>query len=223
MNILECVKTRKSVRGFQSVPVAKEVIKKILDTAVFSPSAVNTQPWEFTVVAGEVLDKIRTANIEKLLSGAPSNKNLPAENYKGIFRQRQVELAIQIFKQMDITREDTLKRQAWKQRGFRLFDAPAAIFISMDKSLDGTWSLYDIGAVSQTICLVALEYGLGTCILAQGVMYPEVIRNFTGLPESQRIIISIAIGYPDWRFPANNIRSLREHIDKITSWHGFTN
>lgn len=222
MNILETVITRKSIRGFQSISVELEVLKKILDTAIFSPSAVNTQPWEFTVVAGEVLDKIRKANVEKFLSGASPNKNLPAENYKGVFRQRQVELAVQIFKQMAITREDALKRQAWKQRGFRLFDAPAAIFISMDKSLDGTWSLYDIGAVSQTICLVALEYGLGTCITAQGVMYPEVIRNFTGIHESQSILISIAIGYPDWHFPANNIRSLRENIDSITSWHGFT-
>ena len=68
----------------------------------------------------------------------------------------------------------------------------------------------DIGAVMQTICLAALHYGLGTCIEDQGVMYPAVLRKFAGIPESRRIIISIAVGYPDWDFPANKVESARE-------------
>lgn len=59
----------------------------------------------------------------------------------------------------------------WLLRGFRFFDAPAAIIIAVDESLDGTLALFDLGAVSQTICLVAMKYGLGTCIEAQGVMF----------------------------------------------------
>lgn len=84
-----------------------------------------------------------------------------------------------------------------RERGFRYFDAPAAIIILVDKSLTENGPLLDIGAVIQTICLAALNYGLGTCIEDQGVMYPEVLRELAGIPESKRIIISIAIGYPD--------------------------
>jgi nitroreductase len=81
--------------------------------------------------------------------------------------------------------------------------------------------LLDIGAVMQSICLAALSRGLGTCIEDQGVMYPEVIREFAEIPASKRIIISIAIGYPDWSFPANRVESAREPIDSTTTWCGF--
>jgi nitroreductase len=73
----------------------------------------------------------------------------------------------------------------------------------------------------QSICLAALSRGLGTCIEDQGVMYPDVIRRFAAVPESKRIVIAIAIGYPDWDFPANKVETAREPVDSITSWCGF--
>jgi hypothetical protein len=73
----------------------------------------------------------------------------------------------------------------------------------------------------QSICLAALSHGLGTCIEDQAAMYPRVMRDFAGIPESKRIVISIAIGYPDWDFPANKVESAREPIDTITRWCGF--
>jgi nitroreductase len=105
-----------------------------------------------------------------------------------------------------------------EHQGFRFFDAPAAIIILTDRALTEAGPLMDIGAVIQTICLAALEHGLGTCIEDQGVMYPENIRAGVNIPESKRIIISIAIGYPDKDFPANQLESPRESIGKIVSW-----
>ena len=79
----------------------------------------------------------------------------------------------------------------------------------------------DVGALSQTICLTALNYGLGTCIQDQGVMYPEVLREFCNIPDTKQIIIAIAMGYPDWDFPANQLETPRESVDRITRWCGF--
>ena len=220
MHILESVRNRKSIRGFKQDPVPREIIKEVLDIATRAPSAMNTQPWEFTVVAGDVLDHIRQGNMEQLLSGAAGLKHYHS-NYQGVYRKRQVELAVEIFKLMGIAREDSIKREAWTQRGFRFFDAPAAIIISSD-TIDGAFVLFDIGAVTQTICLVALNYGLGTCIGIQGAMFPEVIRKYAGIPDCKKIIISIAIGYPDDDFPANKLISRREPVDNITNWVGFT-
>ena len=105
-------------------------------------------------------------------------------------------------------------------RGLRFFDAPAVIIISTDNSL-GEAPLFDIGAFSQTIALSALNYGLGTCIHIQGIMYPDIIRKFTGIPESKRIMICLSIGYPDGDFPANKVHSEREPIENITTWCGI--
>ncbi len=221
MDIVEAVRSRKSIRRYKPDPVPKEILSEILAIATRSPSAMNTQPWEITVVAGEVLDKIRKGNVEKLASGAAPNPDVPYKPYEGIYRERQVELAIQIFGLMGIAREDKEKRAEWGQRGFRFFDAPALIILSADKSVDESRASFDIGAISQTICLAALNYGLGTCIEDQATMFSEVVRKFTGIPESKCMVIGIAIGYPDWDFPANKLESKREPVENVATWCGF--
>ena len=52
-------------------------------------------------------------------------------------------------------------------------------------------------------------------------MYPEVIRKHAGISESQRIMIAIAIGYPNWDFPVNAIITDREKSANLTDWCGF--
>jgi nitroreductase len=73
----------------------------------------------------------------------------------------------------------------------------------------------------QTICLAALTHGLGTCIEDQGILFSDVVRKHTGIPESKRIMIAIAIGYPNGDFPANRLESTRESIENNTTWYGF--
>lgn len=223
MDIVEAIRARKSIRGFKPDPVEKSIIKEILEIAVRAPSAMNTQPWEFFVIAGDVLNNMRKVLVEKLNSGAAMKPDHLVVGWpqQSIYRDRQVGLAKQLFSLMEIQREDKVKRAWWLERGFRFFDAPAAIIIVTDKSLSESGPLVDIGAVTQSICLAALKYGLGTCIEDQGVLYPEVARELAGIPDSKRIMISIAMGYPDWDFPANKVVSAREPVDNITAWVGF--
>ena len=101
------------------------------------------------------------------------------------------------------------------------FDAPAAIILSLEKSNEKILSHLDIGIMAQTICLVAMNYGLGTCIEDQGTFYPKVLRQYAGIPEASDCIISISIGYPDPDFPANQLRSTREPMEKTVTWCGF--
>jgi nitroreductase len=82
-------------------------------------------------------------------------------------------------------------------------------------------ALFDIGALAQTICLVAMNYGLGTCIETQGTVFSEIIKKHTGMSEDKNVVIGIAIGYPDLTFPANQIVSRRASVDDVTAWVGF--
>jgi nitroreductase len=223
MNVTEAIRNRKSIRGFTSKPVSKDTIRNILETAGRAPSAMNTQPWGFTVVGGNILDKIKSGIIEKLRAGAPAQPDHLVVGWPmdSVYRKRQVELAKKIFSLMDIKREDSEKRTEWLERGFRFFDAPCAIIITTDKILAESTPLIDIGAVMQNICLAALDHGLGTCIEDQGVMYPEVLRELAGIGDHKRIMIAIAIGHPDAEFPANRLETDREPIEEITQWVGF--
>ncbi|MDY7033119.1 MAG: nitroreductase [Thermodesulfobacteriota bacterium] len=223
MDVVEALKARKSIRAFKPDPVPKDILREILEAAGWAPSAMNTQPWEYAVIAGDVLENVRKGNVEKLNSGVSPNPEHLVIGWPrdSVYRERQVDLAKQLFKLMDIPREDKEKRAQWMERGFRFFDAPAAIILLTDRTLSESGPLLDVGAVMQNICLAALNFGLGTCIEDQGSMYPDVLRKYVDIPESKRIIICIAIGYPDWDFPANKVETLRERVESITTWCGF--
>jgi nitroreductase len=223
MNIIEAINARKSIRGFKPDPVDQATITKILETAVRAPSAMNTQPWEFFVITGKVLDNMRKQIVEKLNTGAPMQPDHLVVGWPpdSIYRDRQVGLAKQLFKRMGIARENKEKRAQWLERGFRFFDAPAVIIVVTDKALSESGPLFDIGAVVNNICLAALEFDLGTCIEDQGVLYPEVARELAGIPDTKRLMIAIAMGYPDEDFPANQVKSERVPVNDITTWIGF--
>ena len=91
----------------------------------------------------------------------------------------------------------------------------------MDQMLDNTTFRLDMGCVIQNICTAAMEFGLGTCVEHQAVMYQETLRRNLHIPENKRIVCGIAIGYPDWEFPANQVISTRVPVDEITTWCGF--
>ncbi len=220
MDILTAIETRKSIRAYLEQPVSKDVIAKIIETSLRSPSATNIQPWNIYVVGGEVLQKIKTDNVELFLSGVRPTIEEP--HLPEVFKKRRVELAIDLFKLLKIEREDREKRKEWTTRGYRYFDAPVALFFTVDKSIyEGTWSLMAIGSLIQTICLTAMEYGLGTCIVEQGVSYHHILRKYTNIPQEENIIISMSLGYPDPDFPANQLISKREPLEEVTHWFGI--
>ena len=221
MDIIKAVESRKSIRAYTNKPVPKEIIEEILNISVRAPSALNTQPWEFAVIAGDVLEKIGRENVKKIEDGSMPNPDVAPVVYGGIYKKRQVTLGKTLYGLLGITKEDKEKRMEWTKQGFRFFGAPAAIIAYCDKSLSEGHSMYDVGAVVQTISLVALNYGLGTCIQGQGILFPDVIRKHTGIQESKRLIICVALGYPDKDFPANKLVTERVPVGEITQWFGF--
>ena len=58
MDIADAIKERKSIRAFRPDPIPREKIEEILHLALCAPSAINLQPWEITVVAGEERERL---------------------------------------------------------------------------------------------------------------------------------------------------------------------
>lgn len=217
------VTTRRSIRKFKPDPIDRDTIRRVLALAGRAPSAMNTQPWEFFVISGEPLEKIKQDNIAALRAGTPFKPEHALSGWPqdSIFRRRQVDLGKQLFTLMEIPREDMAQRISWMERGYRYFDAPMAIIITYDTAFSHPGPLLDIGAAMQTLCLAATDAGLSTCIEDQGVHYPDVIRRHAAIPESKIMATAIAIGYPDPDFPANRVKSERAAVDEITTWIGF--
>jgi len=219
----ELVRERKSIRGYKKDPVPREIIEEIIETAKWVPSSMNTQPWYVHVLTGEPLDKVRKGNTENMVSGVPPKRDFPMkEAYEGDHRQRQIDVAVQLFAEMEIARDDKAKRQDWVMRGFRQFDAPVSVVLTYDKYLEpAAISQFDLGALSHAIVLAAWERELGCVINGQGIMQSAVVREHAGIPDDQNIMICIAMGYPDYDFPANRVKSIREDNDKFVRYVGF--
>ena len=214
---------RRSIRGYKPDPVPRALIEEILALAMRAPSSMNTQPWNFTVVSGEPLNRIRAGNTENMVAGVPQSREFRTGNaFAGPHRERQIGVAKQLFAAMGIERDDAERRQDWVLRGFRQFDAPVCVIITYDRACDGSDDTpFDCGAVATALVNAAWSRGLGTVINSQGIMQSPVVREHAGIPDDQVIMKSIALGWPDDSFPANAVVSIRKPVEEATTFVGF--
>lgn len=221
MSLSEAMISRKSIRGFLPDPVPREFLERIIELAIQSPSASNAQPWLLAVVAGEPLAELNRRAVEFREAGAPMNPDVAPADLFGDYLKRRKEVGIQIFKLLGIERDDMEGREEWNRKALRFFDAPVGIFIYTDGSLERSRTDFDLGLLTEALCLAAMCFGLGTCIDQQALCYPELIKEITGMPIESRLTAAVAVGYPDWSFPANKLDSTREPVETVTSWHGL--
>ena len=223
MEFKDVVMGRRSIRGYQKKPVPKALIREVLEMAMRAPTSLNTQPWNFYVVAGDVLDKIREGNVERNLAGIPHSREFRlGPDYAGVHRERQIGIAIQLFEAMGIERHDKEKRMDWVMRGFRQFDAPVSIVITYDKSIQGSdIAPFDCGGVVNCLVNAAWSKGLGCVINSQGIMQSPVVREHAGIADDQVIQTCVAMGWPDESFPANAVVSTRKSVDEAATFVGF--
>ncbi|HEV2531308.1 nitroreductase [Phenylobacterium sp.] len=214
---------RRSIRGYLNKPVPKALIREVIELAMRAPSSMNTQPWNFYVLTGEPLDRIRAGNTERNLAGVPHSREFRiGQAFAGKHRERQIGVAKQLFAAMGIAREDKAGRQDWVLRGFRQFDAPVCIIVTYDKDLHGSDDTpFDCGAVATALVNAAWSRGLGAVINSQGIMQSPVVREHAGIADDQVIMKSIALGWPDETFPANAVVSERKSVDEATVFVGF--
>lgn len=223
MQFDEVVLGRRSIRGYQAKPVPRALIEEVLGLAMRSPSSMNTQPWNFTIVTGDVLDQIRAGNTERNLAGVPHSREFRiGQAFAGQHRDRQVGVAKQLFAAMGIEREDKEGRQDWVLRGFRQFDAPVCVIITYDRELaDSDDTAFDCGAVTTALVNAAWSRGLGAVINSQGIMQSPVVREHAQIAEDQIIMKAVALGWPDESFPANAVVSERKSVEEAATFIGF--
>ena len=219
----EVVLGRRSIRGYKPDPVPKAVIAEVIGLAMRAPSSLNTQPWNFHVLTGAPLDRIRAGNTERNLAGVPSSREFRSHgDYAGPHRERQVEIAKQLFSVMGIERDAKDKRLEWVMRGFRQFDAPVSVVVTYDRAIHGgDIGPFDCGAVTNALVNAAWSRGLGCVINSQGIMQSPVVREHAQIPDDEVIMICVAMGYPDDAFPANAVVSRRKSLEEAVTFVGF--
>ena len=221
MDVLDAMRTRYTARAYKPQPVDKETVLKILEAANRAPSWGNSQPWHIYVAAGEVTERIRQGFLERLHQGVPRQLDIPGvEKWPAAEQQRIGENGAARFKAMGIARDDKVARQGMVENNHRFFGAPCVVYICMDRTLT-TWSVYDIGLLTENILLAATEYGVDSAVAVNLVNYPDIIRAEMGIPDSLAVVIGIALGYADPDDKWNIYRSTRRPIEEVVHLKGF--
>lgn len=220
MNVEDAIRNRLSARAFTDRQVGEADLRAILDTARWSPSGGNCQPWHVYGLSGASMAAFR-AEVAKAMAENPMGEESEFHIYppaiKEPYRTRRFECGEALYKSLGIPREDKMGRLTQLAKNYDFFGAPAAFFFAIDRQMGpGQWA--HLGMLMQTIALVAEDKGLSTCMQEAWARRHSLIRNFFGVPDELQIYCGMAIGYLDRDAPINSWRTTRAPVDEFATF-----
>ncbi len=215
MDVFETIKERRSTRAFKPGTIPKETIRGILSLTVNAPSANNLQPWEFVVVMDKEKDRLGRTLIkafkEKQIScGSGAVKPLPeAIRQRGI---QTLESMKPYFEQTGVPVDTYIN-----EGSCNFYGAPVAIIICLDDCFSAR-QMVDVGTAVGYLVLAAHASGLSTCPIGLLADYSYEIKELLNIPENKKVVIGIALGYPDLESPVSQFKSSRDDVSKLVRW-----
>lgn len=216
----QLINARRSKRGYLQRPVERSLIEEILTLASRSPSGTNTQPWRIHVLTGDTLNRVVQAVCAAYDADPSRNDSVIYSNLSGEpYLSRMRTLGKAMYSLMGIAKGDTAAMHAQRRRNFEFFGAPVGLIVTLDKSLNvGSW--LDTGMFMQSLMLAAKAKGLDTCPQGFWVQYESALAEALGLPENERVVSGISLGYADPAVPENELRSERAKLEEFAVIHG---
>lgn len=215
MDLVEMIKSRRSIRAFDSKMPPRVLINECLEAATWAPSATNRQPWEFVVLTGTALDEVNriiSENFALRINGRDAFGNLPEP-----LRSRQQEIMDAL---MRAAEEYGIDPVEVFEKSLRFFDAPVAVYFVTYKSDDEQYRLSTAAAI-ENFLLAAHARGLGTCWLTVTVICQEDIKKHLEIGDDKELLAGVALGYPLAECRLNTFERSREPVESITTWLGF--
>lgn len=191
----QLIQARRSIRRYRQEPVPEETITRLLEAAIWAPSAHNRQPWRFAALTAQA-DKSRLAEAmgRRLRADRAADGDDPAVIEQDVARSYR-----------------------------RLTEAPALILVclslvDMDSYPDGRRSraetvmaIQSVAMAGQNLLLMAHAEGLGACWLCAPLFAPEAVREALELPEDWQPQGIITLGWPAER-PTKSRQSLASRL-----------
>jgi nitroreductase len=219
MSVTEAVTSRISVRAFLSNPVPEALVRDILDTARWSPSGGNLQPWKVIAVAGHARQAVIDAAATARGSEEGERPMYPANLWEP-YRTRRFALGEQMYDLLGLARDDKAGRLQRLAQNTQFFGAPVGLFFVIDERMGwGQWA--HLGMFMQTVALVAQERGLSTCMQEFWALSRKTLKAHFALDEHDMIYCGMALGYADTEHPVNSLRSERASVDEFARFAGF--
>jgi nitroreductase len=102
--------------------------------------------------------------------------------------------------------------------GAAIFGAPTLLVLTFEEGVSDAYGCFDAGLFAMAICLAAQARGLGTCIAGGIARNADLLHKHLPGTEKQKILITIAIGYPDYDAPVNRFPRTRIPVDEFVTF-----
>jgi nitroreductase len=212
------IRGRRSIRAYKPDEVPEELIREILDEARWAPSWRNTQAWNVWVLTGGALQRYKDEFGAAVARDDPAALDLPATaEWPQACSARTAALMKSRAATLDAAGEPT-DPAASLARMADLFGAPCLLVFGFDDCLAEAYASFDTGSFVQNVCLAALDKGLGTCIVATVIRYPELLRRLLPGAEAKRFVVSVTLGSPVADSPANTFERSRADLGELVTW-----
>lgn len=169
MELRDAISSRRSIRAFESRPVDKAIIDRLVDAATYAPSRFNTQPWRFHIATG---------GARKRIAEVMAMNTAYVQEYLDVLGPEVVERAARFYADLG--------------------SAPVVIAISAKRMDDPTESLDDtiaVGAAIQNFLLATVDEGLAACSLTAPHWIRDRLIEAFEIPEGMELMALIVLGY----------------------------
>jgi len=219
-SVTEALDTRITVRQFLDKPVADDILTGLLTQALRSPSGGNLQPWNIHVMTGETLANFKKDAVEITLAGKTEEPTHPAYPQPLWEPQRswRYKLGEDMYALLGIPRENKMGRLVWFAQNAKFFEAPVGLIITGDKRL-GAPQHMDIGIFIQSLMLLAREAGLHTAPQGWWRNWTSVCHKYLYIPDTDEVMVGMAIGYGDPDAPVNNLYADRADLEDVAKFY----
>lgn len=169
MDYSELLTKRRSVRDYEDKEVPLDILIQIINESCLAPSSSNRQPWRFIIVTNkEVIKRLSDESKRNLLHDLERNSDFMSSNYEAILRNQHFNV---------------------------FYNASCLVFIVGPKKLLSIE--VDCALAASYFMFSACAKGLATCWIGLGrFINDRELLDLIGLPESDRIVAPVIIGYP---------------------------
>jgi nitroreductase len=167
--VIEAIKSRRSIRSFEEKTIPESTIQTLLEAGTYAPTAVNAQPWKFTIIT----DKDFMKNLSNMAKPALA-RMLPDTG-----------------DEMTIS----LKKRLTSPETNLFYNAPLLIVVAGTKS---PYAVTDCSLAAQNMMLAAYSLGIGSCFIGALMVITSdpKVKTELGVPEDHDIYAAMIFGYP---------------------------
>ncbi len=188
----DLIRSRRAIRRYLDKPVPRQLIEHLLQTAVYSPSAHNRQPWRFAVLT-QLADKENLAN--EMGNRLRADRLADGDSIEAI--------------EKDVARSYA-----------RITNAPVVIIVCLSMAdmdiyadqkralAERTMAIQSVAMAAQSLWLLAHAAELAACWLCAPLFVPNLVQQTMRLPTDWEAQGLMTLGWPaetktksrhDWR------------------------